>query len=66
MQVTEVLPERFEDCPLVEPLAWRPAFQAWGERADRTRELAGIVTDDRAKNLLILIAETYERFARLR
>ncbi len=64
MQATEVLPERFEDCPLVEPLAWRPAFQAWRERADMTRELAGFVTDGQAKRLLILIAETYERLAR--
>jgi hypothetical protein len=64
MQVTDAAPERFEDCPLVEPLAWRPAFQAWHERANMARELAGIVTDRRAKSLLVLIAETYERLAR--
>jgi hypothetical protein len=65
MQVREERPERCEDCPLVEPLAWRPAFQAWHERAGAARELAGIVTDGRAKSLLILIAETYERLALL-
>ena len=64
MQVTDVAPERFEDCPLVEPLAWRPAFQAWQERADMTRQLATIVEDSRAKSLLVLIAEAYERLAR--
>ena len=61
MQVT---PEKFEDCPIVEPLAWRPAFQAWQERADMTRELAALVADSNARNLLMLIAETYERLAR--
>jgi hypothetical protein len=64
MQLTDTVPERFEDCPLVEPSAWRPAFQAWQERANTARELAGIVTDGRAKSLLVLIAETYERLAR--
>jgi hypothetical protein len=64
MQLTDTAPERFEDCPLVEPSAWRPAFQAWQERANMARELAGIVTDGRAKSLLVLIAETYERLAR--
>lgn len=64
MQMRDAAPERFEDCPLVEPLAWRPAFQAWRERANMARELAGIVTDGRAKSLLVLIAETYERLAR--
>ena len=64
MQVTDAAPEGFEDCPIVEPLAWRPAFQAWQERADTTRELAALVADRRAKNLLLLIADTYERFAR--
>ena len=66
MQVTDAAPEKFEDCPIVEPLAWRPAFQAWQERADMTRELAALVADSRAKSLLVLIAETYERLARER
>ena len=64
MRVKDAAPERFEDCPLVEPLAWRPAFQAWQERADMTRELAALVAYSRAKSLLVLIAETYERLAR--
>jgi hypothetical protein len=43
--------------------AWEPPYQAWQERAKSTRELAGLVRDGQAKNLLILIAETYGRLA---
>ncbi len=50
----------------VEPQAWAPPYQAWQERAQSTRELAGRVTNDRAKTLLLMIAESYERLARRR
>ena len=53
----------FENCLFVEPLAWAPPYQAWQERAKNTRELAGRVTNDRAKALLLMIAESYERLA---
>ena len=54
----------FEDPLLVEPSAWAPLYGAWQERAKSTRELADLVRDCQAKNLLIQIAETYERLAR--
>ena len=53
----------FEDRLFVEPLAWAPPYQAWQERAKNTRELADLVKNGQAKNLLIEIAETYERLA---
>jgi hypothetical protein len=53
-----------EDYLLVEPSAWVPPYQAWQERAKNTRELADLVRDGQATNLLIQIAETYERLAR--
>lgn len=56
----------FESRHFVEPLAWSPFYQAWRERAQNTRELAERTTNDRAKSLLLRIAETYERFARSR
>ena len=54
----------FEDHLFVEPLAWAPPYQAWRERAKNTRALAERVTNDRAKKLLLVIAESYERLAR--
>ena len=45
------------------PLAWVPLYQAWQKRAQNTRELADLLKDGQAKNLLIQIAETYERLA---
>lgn len=54
----------FENRLFVEPLAWAPPYQAWQERAQNTRALADQVTDGQAKNLLIQIAESYERLAR--
>jgi hypothetical protein len=54
----------FVDRLFVEPLAWAPPYQAWHRRAKNTRELADLVTDGRAKSLLIRIAETYEQLAR--
>jgi len=53
----------FENRLFVEPLAWAPPYQAWQERAHDTRVLADLVRDGQAKNLLTLIAETYERLA---
>ena len=41
-----------------------PSYQAWQERAQNTRELAERATSDRAKTLLLMIAESYERLAR--
>ena len=55
-----------ENCLFVEPSTWAPPYQAWQERAQNTRELADLVMDCQAKNLLIQIAETYERQARSR
>ena len=54
----------FENRLFVEPSTWAPPHQAWQERAQTTRELADLVTDGQAKNLLIQIAQTYERLAR--
>jgi hypothetical protein len=53
----------FEDRHFVEPLAWTPPYQAWQERAESTRELATHVTNERAKKLLLVIAESYDRLA---
>ena len=53
----------FENRLFVEPTAWAPPYQAWQKRAQNTRELAGLTRDGQAKNLLIEIAETYERLA---
>ena len=52
-----------ENCLFVEPTTWAPPYQAWQKRAQNTRELADLVKDGQAKNLLIQIAETYERLA---
>jgi len=56
--------QAFENRLFVEPLVWTPPYQAWQERAQNTRHLADLVTNGQAKNLLIHIAETYERLAR--
>ena len=53
----------FENRLFVEPSSWTPPYQAWQERAQNTRELAGMARDGQAKNLLTQIAETYERLA---
>ena len=52
-----------EDPQFVEPSTWAPPYQAWQERAKNTRELVGLLRDSQAKNLLVQIAETYERLA---
>jgi hypothetical protein len=66
MRKTKKARKTSEDPLLVEPSAWAPPYQAWQERAKSTRELADLVRDGQAKNLLIQIAETYERLARPR
>ena len=53
-----------ENCLFVEPSTWAPPYQAWQERAQNTRDLADLATNGQAKNLLIQIAETYERLSR--
>ena len=64
MRATKKARKAFEDRLFVEPSAWTPLYGAWQERAKSTRELADLVRDGQAKNLLIQIAETYERLAR--
>jgi hypothetical protein len=64
MRAIKVARKAFENRLFVEPQAWAPPYQAWQERAQDTRELADLVTDGQAKNLLILIAQTYERLGR--
>jgi hypothetical protein len=46
-----------------EQLARQSSFRAWRERAENTRGLAERVSDGRVKQLLLIIAETYERLA---
>ena len=64
MRTIRVARKAFEKRLFVEPLAWAPSYQAWQERAQNTRELAERATSDRAKTLLLMIAESYERLAR--
>ena len=63
MKTIKTARQAFENRLFVEPTAWAPPYQAWQERAQNTRELADLVKDGQAKNLLIQIAETYERLA---
>lgn len=56
--------QAFENRLFVEPSSWAPPHQAWQQRAQSTRELAELAKDGQAKNLLTLIAETYDRLAR--
>ena len=64
MKSKKIPRKAIENRLFVEPLAWAPPYQAWQERAQNTRELADLVMDGQAKNLLIDIAESYERLAR--
>jgi len=64
MRATKISRKAFENRLFVEPLAWAPPYQAWPERAQKTRELAERVRTGHAKKLLLMIAETYERLAR--
>ncbi len=63
MNTAKVSREAFENRLFVEPATWTPPFQAWKKRAQITRELAEAAKDGQAKNLLLKIAETYERLA---
>ena len=53
----------FEDTLFVEPTAWTPLYGAWQERASITRDLADRVADDTARQLLLMIADGYDRLA---
>ncbi len=64
MRVVEPARKAFENRLFVEPLAWAPPHQAWRERAQSTRDLADRASNDCAKTLLLMIAESYERLAR--
>ena len=63
MRATKKPRKAFEDPLLVEPSAWA-LYGAWQERAQNARELADLLKDGQPKNLLLQIAETYERLAR--
>jgi hypothetical protein len=55
----------FEDDPLfVEPATWAPLYGAWPERAKSTRALAERAANDRAKKLLLIVADGYDRLAK--
>jgi len=61
MRTTKKARKASEDPLFAKSSAWTPPYQAWQERA---RKLVERVRDGQAKNLLVLIAETYERLAR--
>ena len=54
----------FEDHLFVEPTAWAPHYGTWQERAKSTRALAERAANDRAKKLLLIVADGYDRLAR--
>ena len=60
----EALDECYDDPLMVEPLTWDTAIQDWQERASITRDLADRVADDKARQLLLMIADEYERLTR--
>jgi len=64
MRTTKKARKASEDPLFAKSSAWTPPYQAWQERAKNTRKLVERVRDGQAKNLLVLIAETYERLAR--
>ncbi len=63
MGATKKARKASENPLLAKSSAWVPPYQAWQVRAKSTRKLVEGVRDGQAKNLLILIAETYERLA---
>ncbi len=63
MRMTDMVRRAPENRLFVEPSGWATPFQAWRERATSTRELAARTTNERAKKVLLMIAETYERLA---
>jgi hypothetical protein len=54
----------FEDPLFVEPTAWAPLYGAWQEQAKNTRVLAERAANDRAKKLLLIVADGYDRLAK--
>jgi hypothetical protein len=60
----EALAECYDDPLMVEPLTWDTAFQGWQKRARITRDLADRVADGKARQLLLMIADEYERLTR--
>ena len=60
----EALDECCDDPLMVEPPTWDTAFQGWQERASITRDLADRVADGKARQLLLMIADEYERLTR--
>jgi hypothetical protein len=64
MRTTKRARKASEDALFVEPLAWAPLYGAWQERAKDTRELAQRSSNDNAKQLLLKIAEGYDRLAK--
>jgi hypothetical protein len=63
MRTTQKARKASEDPLFAKSSAWTPPYQAWQERAKSARKLVERVRDGQAKNLLVLIAETYERLA---
>jgi hypothetical protein len=63
-EYVEALNECRDDPLMVEPLTWTTAIQGWQERASITRDLANRVADDKARHLLLMIADGYERLTR--
>ena len=63
MKTIKIARQAFENRLFVEPSSWAPPYQVWQERAQNTRKLAERVTNDRAKTLLLMIAESYDRLA---
>jgi len=64
VEALEALNECYDERLMVEPLTWTTAIQGWQERASVTRDLADRVADDKARQLLLMIADGYERLTR--
>ena len=64
VEALAALNEGRNDPLMVEPLTWTTAIQGWQERASITRDLADRVADDKARQLLLMIADEYERLTR--
>src|SRR5271165_4097115 len=57
VEALEALNECCDEPLMVEPLTWTTAIQGWQERARITRNLADHVADDKARQLLLMIAD---------
>jgi hypothetical protein len=51
-------------CQVFEPLEWKNSREEWRLRAEVTRSLAGRAPDGRVKATLMMIADTYDSFAK--